>query len=106
MEFRLRPLGFMDFILQNNYHQAVNKKLPFLPALLRPGIVVQVKVNSSGHICLKLICVRMEYLIPYSRKIFVLRIVTRSYTCFLRIFLKYKIGILLTIQPCENYCIR
>ena len=25
MEFRLRPLGFMEFFLQNNNHQAVNK---------------------------------------------------------------------------------
>ena len=27
MEFRLRPLGFMEFFLQNNNHQAVNKIL-------------------------------------------------------------------------------
>ena len=25
MEFRQLPMGFMEFYLQNNYHQAVNK---------------------------------------------------------------------------------
>ena len=30
MEFRLRPLGVMEFFLQNNNHQAVNKKFSSL----------------------------------------------------------------------------
>ena len=64
--------------------------LTLLPGQLWLGVVVLANILSKGQLYqLKIICIQHEYLISYSSKLFVLRIVTWSYDCWLRIIISY-----------------